>query len=62
VASAAFRRPQTHPQPVENHAYLRGRVAQVFDRGSQHTPRWTVTDAHAVRALLDELRRLQGAR
>jgi hypothetical protein len=43
-------------------SYLRGRVAQVFDSGSQGTPRWTITDAHAVRALLDELRKLKGRR
>jgi hypothetical protein len=54
--------PQIHPQPVDNATYLRGRVAQVFDKGSQNTPRWTITDAHAARAVLDELRRLRGAR
>lgn len=49
--------------PVDNNvAYLRGRVAQVFDQGSQGTPRWSMTDAHAVRAVLDELRKLRGKR
>ena len=48
--------------PVDRRAYLRERIAKVFDSGSQHTPRWTITDAHAVRDVLDELRRLRGER
>lgn len=47
--------------PVDKVAYLRGRVAQVFDN-NRGNYRWTLTDAHAVRDLLDELRRLRGAR
>ena len=44
---------------VSDTAYLRRRVAQAFDAGSQHTPRWTITDARAVRAVLDRLDRLE---
>lgn len=53
---------ESSPSVDKRISYLRGRVAQVFDQGSQGTPRWSMTDAHAVRAVLDELRKLRGKR
>ena len=50
--------PPKFAKPIKE-AYLRGRVAQTFDKGSQNTPRWTMTDAHEVRAALDRLRWLE---
>ena len=38
--------------PYKSVPYLQGRIAQVFDAPNEKRPRWTVTDAHAVRAVL----------
>jgi hypothetical protein len=37
-------------------SYLDGRYRQVFDTPSSYHPKWTNTDAHALRIVLQALR------